>query len=72
LVNITRVKYLSDLRPDNKNEYSFTIETNNEEIKLLVGENNIDKNMVYWTSLDNKNFFEISKSDFDVLTGKLY
>ncbi len=72
LLNLERVKYINDFKYNTDNSYEFIINTDSGIDNISIGSFAIDKKTnIYWATLDKLNYFEINKSDFDLLTENL-
>ena len=51
--------------------YRLTVETENGKITVVTGKKTLSWNKFqYWATADEKDYFEVTKEDFEVLTGK--
>ncbi|HEX8931864.1 MAG TPA: DUF4340 domain-containing protein [Patescibacteria group bacterium] len=61
--------FLRNVSPD-ENIYEYTVESQGEKTEFKIGKSIKDgQKYTYWASRDRKNYFEINKDDFDLLTG---
>lgn len=71
VTNLTVIRFLPDFKPTTKDNYILEIETENNKVKLILGRGRDKKATVYWATVDEKYYYEITKADFAILTDKI-